>query len=228
MIQGLLLAALAAVPAPQERAPSCEELRWQVRPSLVEIADRVLHYAIEGDFRRARRAASALEAYRRALPGHDGIVYLDPLEGALERGDAAGVELGVRVLVRTDLHFLLLHLGDDSVGRGASPRTRLLMAKQDLEFLTRWLPKGEEGEDARRLFPLIYGQLAKAVPGKAAYSAHALGWQEEAVRLGKKMELALDAAFPRLKLPAPPAAGASPAAEAGGTAGGTSARREGA
>ncbi len=203
MLLGLLLATLAAAPPPQQEAPTVEELRWQVRPSMVEISKRVHRYAQEGDFRRAKRAADAVLQFRRGLTGHDGLVYLDPLAAALERQDRRQVEQGLRVLIRTDLRFLLQHLCDDSVQEGASPRTRLLMAKQDLEYLMRWLPAGKEQERNRQLLLRIFGKLTEVVPGKSSYQQQDLSWQADAEELAGKLELALDAIFPALAAPPP-------------------------
>lgn len=206
MLAVFLLALLAQGGLAQAEELSLEALRWEIRPSLVEVAQRIDGYAVQGDFRRARLAADLLGDYRRRLDGHDGLVYRDLLETALDAEDAVKTRLAVRSLVRADLDFLFVHLDDEAERSGPSPRTRLLMVKQDVELLALALPADERGLRIKALLQQMCRELADGAPGGASYVARG-GWAERALERSRLLRGVLDEAFPEL---ARPVAGAAP------------------
>ncbi|MBC8330124.1 MAG: hypothetical protein ISR76_09000 [Planctomycetes bacterium] len=203
----MLLLALLAVLGLQEEPPiPLEELRWNVRPTFTEITKRVVVYARAADFPRCAKSADLLLEYRHRLDRHDGrSIYLDPLGDALARQDAAAIQAGVQVLVRADIGFLVAHLRDDPTRTGATPRTLVLMLKQDAEFLMLFLPPGEQGEDVRKVLTKLVESLARAVPSHINYERDEGGWKVEAAGLSARLIQVLDQAFPDSKPPAAPA-----------------------
>ncbi|RMH03382.1 MAG: hypothetical protein D6702_06120 [Planctomycetota bacterium] len=202
---GLCLA-LLALPGPQAGPePTLEELRWRLRPPLVELAVRTVAYARAGDLERCARTAAMLEPIRRRLDGHDDILgYLDPLAPALAKRDPEAIVEAVRVLVRADLGFLAAHLVDDSLGAGASARTRTILIEQDVDFLLHFLPADDREEEIRRVAAGLLEDLKQTVPSKAEYVRDAAWRQKAAGRLDRLLRL-LDALFPEI-VPPPPAA----------------------
>ncbi len=185
----ILLAVLIFQAAVLAQAPAVETVRGKLRPSLVVISKRVLGYAAEGDYARANKAAQYLDPLVVELEKRwkDRFVVRQLLRESLKNQDLSGVHDSLRNLVLADFHDLLSNLTKQQGEEGPSPRTRLLMAQQDLKFLQAGLPKDKQGQRLRLALDKLFHALIQTVPHKAEYGKAEATWMEKADSLGQKI-----------------------------------------
>ena len=189
----LLLIQAAVLPADV----ALEDARGKLRPSLVEVAKRVLVYAAEGDYERANKAAVYLKPIYSGL---EKVAVLPkkhflPLKPALEAKDLLQIRESLRRMVLADIHFLIADLGRAPTKGGLHPRTWLLMVQQDWKFLEASLGKDKDVDKLKLAVNKLLQSLIQTVPNKSNYSQASGSWEKKATGLSSNILKLLDQAI---------------------------------